>query len=74
MKHEIDEETLNSNIEYCINEYVRLVRDREILREKWFHGLSISAIAEKHELTDTTIKEVLYGIGDKILLRASKMK
>lgn len=74
MKHDIPEETLNKNIEYCIDQYVRLIKHREMLRDKWFIGLTISQVAEKYDLSDTATKEVIYGIGDKILLRASKMK
>ena len=69
----IDEETLNSNIEYCINEYVRLYEHREILREKWFEGLTIEELATRHTLSETRIKEILYKQGDKVLIRASKM-
>ena len=74
MKHEIPEETLNKNIEYCIDQYVRLIKHREMLRDKWFFGLSLEQVAEKHGLSVTATKDVIYGTGDKILLRASKMK
>lgn len=70
---QIDEETLNSNIEYCIDEYVRLIEHRQILREKWFEGKTIEQIAELHKLSPTRIKDILYKQGDKVLLRASKM-
>ena len=69
----IDEETLNSNIEYCIDEYVRLIEHRQILREKWFEGLTLEQIAEKHNVSLTIVKRVIYDKGDKILVRASKM-
>lgn len=73
MTHNIDKDILNSNIEYCINEYVRLYEERDILREKWFKGMTIEQIAAEHNKSETMIKQVLYGIGDEILLRASKM-
>lgn len=73
MTHDIPPETLNSNIEYCINEYVRLEVHREILREKWFQGLSFDALAAKHDVSVQTVKNVVYDIGDKILIRASEM-
>lgn len=69
----IPEDLLNSNIEYCIDEYVRLYEHREILREKWFGGLTIEQLSEKHQLSETRIKDILYGIGDKILIRASEI-
>lgn len=70
----IDEDILNSNIEYCIDEYVRLVEHRDILREKWFYGYSLEALAAKYNKSPSAIKEIVYGKGDKILLKAAKMK
>ena len=71
MTHDIPADTLNSNIEYCIEEYVRNIEDREILRESWFQGKSFEKIAEDHGISVTTVKNVIYGTGDNILLRAS---
>lgn len=71
--HEIPAETLNSNIEYCIDEYVRNVQHREMLRDKWFRGMSLEQIAQKYDVSTTTTKKVIYDIGDPILLRASSM-
>ena len=72
--HDIPPETLNENIEFCINQYVRLIEHREILREKWFVGLSIGEIAARHHLSETAVKNVIYDTGDQILLRASNIK
>ncbi len=72
MKHEIPEDTLNSRIETCIEEYVRLRRDRDILREHWFGGKSFKELSDIHKMSMEGVKKVIYGIGDKILLRASK--
>ena len=69
----IDEETLNSNIEYCIDEYVRLIEHRDIMREKWFRGYTLDELAAKYNKSLTAIKRIVYDEGDKILLRASKM-
>ena len=69
----IPEDTLNSNIEYCIDEYVRLYEHRNILREKWFEGLTIEELASRHKLSETRIKDILYKQGDKVLIQASKM-
>lgn len=73
MTHEIPSEVLNSNIEYCISEYVRREDHREMLRDKWFRGLTLEQIAEKHRISVTATKHIVYDIGDKILIRASKM-
>lgn len=69
----IDKDTLNSNIVYCIDEYVRLIEHREILKQKWFHGYTIEGLAKEHNLSSTQIKKILYETGDEILIRASKM-
>ena len=69
----IDEDTLNSAIEYCIDEYVRLIEHREMLREFWFQGMTIAGIAGKHNKSETAVKKVLYDIGDKVLIRADKI-
>lgn len=74
MNHEISEDTLNKNIEYCIDQYVRLIRNRELLRDRWFCGLSFENLAEKYDLSVTAVKSIVYGKGDKVLIRASKMK
>ena len=74
MNHEIPEELRNSNIDYCIDEYVRNETHREILRDKWFRGMSIESIAEKHGISSTAVKSVVYDKGDRILIIASDMQ
>ena len=74
MTHEIPPDTLNSNINYCIDEYVRLIIHRDMLRDKWFNGYSSTELANKYQVSDQTVKNVIYGIGDDILIRASNMK
>lgn len=71
--HTINDEVKNSDIEYCIDEYVRPVEYREILRKHWFHRTTISALAEEYHISETAVKNVIYGLGDKILLKAEKM-
>lgn len=72
--HEIPENALNSNIEYCIDEYVRNEAHREMLRDKWFRGKSLEQIAEKYQISVTTVKKVIYDTGDKIIIRALTTK
>lgn len=74
MTHEIPPDTLNSNINYCIDEYVRLETHRDILRDKWFRGMSFEKIAQEYSISVQAAKNVVYDIGDPILLRASNMK
>lgn len=73
MNHKIPENVTNSNLNFCINEYVRLEKHRDMLRDKWFMGLTLEQIAEKYEISDTQTKNIIYGIGDKVLLKAAKM-
>ena len=73
MSHKIPESVTNSNLNFCINEYVRLEKHRDMLRDKWFMGLTLEQIAEKYEISDTQTKNIIYGIGDKVLLKATKM-
>ena len=71
MTHDIPEDALNSAVIFCIDEYVRLERDRDILKDHWFRGLSLLMLASKYDLSLTAIKNIVYGIGDKILIRAT---
>lgn len=69
-KREIPAGIKNSDLDFLIEEYVRKKRDRDILRGKWFEGLTIEQLAERFDVGEKAIKNVLYGIGDKILIRA----
>lgn len=71
--HAIPEDVLNSCVEFCIEEYVRLRKHRAMLRDKWFEGYTLEEIAEKYGITPAATKKVIYGIGDKILARARDM-
>lgn len=73
MSHKIPENVTNSTLNFCINEYVRLEKHRDMLRDKWFMGLTLEQIAEKYEISDTQTKNIIYGVGDKVLLKADKM-
>ncbi len=69
----IDDDIPNSRINHCIDEYVRLIEHREMLREKWFYGKTLEEIAEEHNLSVTQVKNIIYKQGDKVLIRASKL-
>lgn len=73
MKHDIPEGTLNSRLEYCIDEYVRKYAHREILREKWFEDYTLEEIAEKHKMSVTNVKRIIYTEGDKIIVKAHEL-
>ena len=44
-----------------------------MLIDKWFIGLTLEQISEKYGISDTQTKNIIYGIGDKVLLKAAKM-
>lgn len=73
MSHKIPEDVTNSNLRFCIDEYVRLDVHKDMLCDKWFKGLTLEQIAEKYDISDTKTKNIIYGIGDKVLLKAAKM-
>lgn len=70
--HSIPDEIRNSSLQICINEYVRNIAHRNMLRDKWFNGMSIDAIAEKYDITATTVKRIIYDEGDRVLLLAAR--
>jgi len=69
----VSDDVKNSNIVYCINEYVRSEEDREILYKHWFKKKSIGELAAEYDRSETIIKRVIYGTGDRILIKASEM-
>ena len=71
--HTIGEDVKNSDIDYCIQEYVRPFKYRELLRDHWFQQKTIGELAAEYDMSETAVKKVLYGIGDKILIKASNM-
>lgn len=71
--HTLSGDVKNSDIEYCINEYVRQIEYREILRKHWFEGVTLQALAAEYNKSMTSIKHIVYDIGDTVLLKADKM-
>lgn len=69
MRHSLPEHVTNTQINEMIDEYVRLERDRQILRDHWFGGLSFLKLSEKYDLSLTAIKTIIYKRGDKVLLK-----
>lgn len=70
--HDINDSIKNSDIERCIDEYVRLIEHRQILKERWFQGKTLDQLAEMHHLSLTAVKKIIYTTGDAILLKASE--
>ena len=69
MKHDLPEDVRNSAIIEAIDEYIRLERNRQILKDHWFGGLTFEALAEKNDMSTNAIKNIIYGMGDKVLAR-----
>lgn len=72
MTHRIPSTVANSRVEYCINEYVRLVRDRDMLKDHWFYGLSFMALADKYDMSLPAVKNIVYQVGDAVLEMAQQ--
>lgn len=73
MNHKIPKEVLNTTLMYCIGEYVRAEYHRNILIDKWFNRLTIGEIADKYYLSETSVKRVLYTLGDEIIAIATEI-
>ena len=69
MRHAIPEHATNTEVNALIDEYVRLERDRDILRDHWFKGMSFMKLSEEYDLSLTAIKTIIYKQGDRVLLR-----
>ena len=49
----------NSEMELMINELCSSRRNREILKERLIDGIKISELAEKYELSDRQVKNII---------------
>ena len=78
--HDIPEDTLNSDLEYCLNEYVRSIKHREMLRDWWFRDFTLDELAAKYGYSVARAKaliythgdDLIYTHGDRVILRASQ--
>ena len=62
-------ERKRSEWEHLINEYIiglNASRNRQIIRDKLFEGLTIPQIAEKHDMYETRVKTVIRTFKRKI--------
>ena len=73
MSKRIGADIRNSDIVYCIDEYVRLKVHREILKAHWFDGVTLEGLAGEYHLSLTAIKKIVYDIGDVVIARAARM-
>lgn len=49
----------NSELSAFIDEWVTSKRNREILKERLIDGIKISELAEKYELSDRQVKNII---------------
>ena len=73
MTHMIPNGVTNSTVEHCIDEYVRFERDRNMLRDHWFGGMSFVALASKYDMSLPAVKSIVYTVGDGVLTRATEI-
>ena len=64
--------TLNAELEYCIDQYVRKPEERQMLRDWWFGDYTIEGLAKKYFISTTSVKKILYKKGDPVLIAAVK--
>ncbi len=58
----------NSDIIAAIDEHVHSERDRAILKDRFVNGLTFEQLAEKHDVSPKTVKNVIYKY-DYIILK-----
>ncbi len=51
----------NSEITRVINEYIHNERNRRILLRRYVDGVTIDGLAREFDLSDTSIKKIIYG-------------
>lgn len=60
MRFKSDTPYTNSGIRAAIDEYVHSERDREILKDRFIDGLTFEQLAERHDVSTRTVKNVIY--------------
>lgn len=48
------------------------MRDRDMLKDHWFHGLSFMALTDKYDMSLPAVKKIVWDVGDNIIARANK--
>lgn len=60
------QEYTNSEIICLIVERIHKIRDRQILYDRFVHGLTFEQLAEAHDLSVRQVKRIVYKGQDKI--------
>ena len=53
-------EYTNSQISHLIDEHIHSQRDRELLKSRYIDGLTYEQISEKHDLSVSQTKTIIY--------------
>lgn len=56
----------NSEISAVIDEWIRSKRDRAILKRRLIDGITYEALAEEFDLSDRTVKSIVYKGMDRL--------
>ena len=64
----------NSKIVEATCEYVKGTQNREIILDRYIELLTFEQLAEKYDLSVSTVKRIVYKYGDKVLIEAEKSK
>ena len=62
----------NSSIIEAACEYVKGTQNREIILDRYIELLTFEKLAEKYDLSVSTVKRIVYKYGDKVLIEAEK--
>ena len=62
----------NSSIIEAACEYVKGEKNREIILDRYIELLTFEQLAEKYDLSVSTVKRIVYKYGDKVLIEAEK--
>ena len=58
----------NSEIRNAIDEWIRSERDRAILKRRLIDGITYEALAEEFDLSDRTVKSIVYKGMDRLCM------
>ena len=63
-----------SEIEWLINEYCFVARDREILKSRWMDGLTFDEIAERHRISVRHAKTIIRKNRESVLTHVDRLR
>ena len=62
-----------SEIEWLIDEYCFVARDRAILKSRWLDGLTFDEISEKHNISERQAKNIIRTNRERVLSHIDKV-